>query len=281
MTPGDDSEILALNQPEINNNPIENDQFDSTENDYIESDQTSGTSNPKIRSDYGRKGNLRLGVYFTPEMIFYPLDEDLNNRSYSVDVNAIYEFSGYLIQSGIGVNWLSDDGNYKIDYNQYLGSYEDVYDVTFDTTGNEVVPIYHTETVDVYDTISHVTITPTESKYTYIQIPVLFGYGHTGKRFGWSVKGGPSLSILVHENIADMNMSDSQDKILNIDSELPNRISTNWQFVLAGGLSYKLGNHLSFAVEPVFRYYINSVYDNTNNKNPYSLGLRAGFLVDF
>jgi len=283
LTPGDDSELLALNQLEVNNNHIEVDQYDSTVSDGedIESNSGSRTSKPKIRSDYGKKGNLRLGAYFTPEMIFYPSSEDLNNRSYSVDVNAIYEFSGYLIQTGIGINWLSDDGNYKFDYNKYLGSYEDVYNVTFDTIGNEVIPTYHTETVDVYDTISHVSITPTNSNYTYLQIPVLFGYGHTGKRFGWSVKGGPSLSILVYEDIADMNMSDSQDKILNVDNELPNRISTNWQFVLAGGVSYKLSNHLSFAVEPVFRYYINSVYDNTANKNPYSLGLRAGFLVDF
>jgi len=135
----------------------------------------------------------------------------------------------------------------------------------------------------VYDSIAHVSITPTESKYTYLQIPLLFGYGTTNKRFGWFVKGGPSLSILVYENLADMSMSDSQNQIIKVDNELPSRIRTNWQFVFSGGISYKLSNHLSLSVEPMFRYYIKSAYDNTNpnTKNPYSLGLRAGFLMDF
>ncbi|MCD4683808.1 MAG: PorT family protein [Bacteroidales bacterium] len=292
LKPGDDSELLALNQTEyeavetkmeeINTEIIEEENVANTLSDNNPSNPEQ-SSNQEVRSDYGKKGNLKLGVYFTPEMIFYPSNSGFNNRSYSVDLNAIYEFSGYLIQSGIGVNWLSDDGNYKIDYNKYLGSYEDVYNVTFDTTGNEVIPIYHTETVDVYDSIDHITITPTKSNYTYLQIPVLFGYGHENRRFGWFVKGGPSLSILVHENIADINLSDSQNQIINVENELPSRISTNWQFVFSGGVSYKLSSHLSLSVEPVFRYYIKSVYDNTNlnTKNPYSLGLRAGFLLDF
>jgi len=215
-------------------------------------------------------------------MIFYPDNNDLNNRTYSLDVNAIYKFSGYFLQSGLGVSWASDEGNCEIDYNEYLGSYEDVYNVTYDTIGNELNPIYHTETVNVYDSIDRVSIMPTKNHYTYLQIPLLFGYGNENRRFGWFVKGGPSLSIMVHKDLSSNDMSGTEDKVLSVENEIPSRINTNWQFVFSGGISYKLSNHLSLSAEPVFRYYLNSTYDRSQLeiKNPYSLGLRVGFLID-
>ncbi len=240
-------------------------------------------SSPSIHDDYGKENNWSLGLFFTPEMIIYPSESDFNSRSYSLDVNAIYKFSGYLIQSGLGVGFSSDNGNCRVDYNQYMGSYQDVYDVTFDTIGGQVIPVYHTETIKVYDTVDHVTISPTKRKFTYLNLPILFGYGHEGRRFGWNVKAGPSLSVLIHENIPDVNLNDSQDKISYVENELPGRLKTSWQFVFSGGVSYKLGNSLNFTLEPVFRYYVNSTYEQnqTTLKKPYSLGIRAGFVVEF
>lgn len=292
LSPGDDDELLALHQ---NSQSESADMTEIIVTDYQDGvdSQNSNVNNvnieptsspesaPELKSDYGHKGNWAFGLFFTPEMIFYPDNNDLNNRSYALDVNAIYKFSGYLLQSGLGINWTSDEGNCEIDYNKYLGSYEDVYNVTFDTIGNEITPVYHTETVKVYDSIDHVSIMPTKNHYTYLQIPLLFGYGSENRRFGWFVKGGPSLSIMIHENVSS-NMSDTDDKILSIENEIPSRINTNWQFVFTGGISYKLSNHLSFTAEPIFRYYLNSTYEKNklNLKNPYSLGLRVGFLVD-
>ena len=293
ITAGSDEELLALNatsQSEINDS---NSFIDAQANPDIseaaieeENNESNAIAGPEtgssIKSDYGHKANWAFGLTFTPEMIFYPDNNDFNNRSYALDVSAIYKFSGYLLQSGIGVSWTSDEGNCEIDYNEYLGSYENVYNVTFDTTGSELSPIYHTETVRVYDSIERVSIMPTKNHYTYLQIPLLFGYGNENRRFGWFVKGGPSLSIMINENLANNNVSSSEDKILQIENEIPARINTNWQFVFSGGVSYKLSNHLSFTAEPVFRYYLNSTYERNklNLKNPYSFGLRIGFLID-
>lgn len=293
LSAGSDAELLAIN----NVYPDEAESIDETSIDEanialntLSSEQkgenvekeTGLEAAPEIRSDYGRKGKWMFGLFFTPEMIFYPDNNDLNNRSYSLDVNAIYKFSGYFLQSGLGVSWASDEGNCEIDYNEYLGSYEDVYNVTYDTIGNELNPIYHTETVKVYDSIDRVSIMPTKNHYTYLQIPLLFGYGNENRRFGWFVKGGPSLSILVHKDLSSNDMSGTEDKILSIENEMPSRINTNWQFVFSGGISYKLSNHLSLTAEPVFRYYLNSTYDRSQLeiKNPYSLGLRVGFLIE-
>jgi len=292
VTPGIDKELLAINSTtqsdvefanEITTYDSEstNESFTEKESENIESAAGLETV-PDLKSDYGHKGNWMFGLFFTPEMIFYPDNNNLNNRSYALEANAIYKFSGYLLQSGLGVSWTSDEGNCEIDYNKYKGSYEDVYNVTFDTIGNELIPVYHAETVKVYDSIDHVSNMPTKSHYTYLQIPVLFGYGNENKRFGWFVKGGPSLSIMIHKDISSNNMSGTEDKILRIENEIPSRINTNWQFVFASGISYRLSNHLSFTAEPVFRYYLNSAYKRSklNLKNPYSLGLRVGFLFE-
>lgn len=252
---------------------------------YILENENENSAEPALikTSDYGRKGNWGVGLFFSPEMIFYPSSSEFNSRSYSFDLHAIYSLSGFILQSGIGVGLSSDNGNYMIDYNRYLGSYDDVYDITFDTINGVLIPVYHTESVEVYDTIDHITITPTKRKYTYLNIPLLVGYGYEGKRFGWSIKTGPSISILINENVPDIGLGDSQNKILGIEDELPGRLKTNWQFVLTGGASYKLSNSFNFMLEPVFRYYINSAYEqnNTISKRPYSFGIRAGLVLGF
>ncbi|MEZ5195062.1 MAG: outer membrane beta-barrel protein [Bacteroidales bacterium] len=291
LVPGDDSELLAMNNDKYipqhsEQNTTNEDLANKNQNDNAVTEETNPSSsglavNPEIKSDYGKKNSWAFGLYFTPEMNFYPDNDILNNRSYSLDVQAMYKFSNYFIQSGLGISMTTDDGNYKINYNKYLGSYDYVYDVTFDTAGNQVTPIYHTEPMKVYDSVNHINISPTKSKYSYLQIPLLFGYGNESKRFGWFVKAGPSISILVNENISDYTMSDA--KILNVDSEMPGRIKTNWQIVLSGGLSYRISNNISLAAEPMFRYYIKSAYENNLNttKRPYSIGLRLGLLINF
>lgn len=249
--------------------------------------QTGLDSEPKKRqnkrNDYGQKSPWSMGVYFTPEMIVYPSDDQLRNYSYSLDLNATYKPGKYFMQSGIGFSRNHDQGNRQVNFNKYLGSYEDVYNVTFDTTASGVVPVYHTETVDVYDSIKHVIISPSKRHFTYLQIPLFFGYGEESKRFGWFVKGGPSISFLVHEDIPQSTFSEMEAKVLTIENELPGRINTNWQFILTAGATYKLGPQLSISLEPMFRYYIKSVYeqDKLNTKHPYSVGLRTGFLLNF
>jgi len=289
-----DSELLAIGEFVAQN---DKDEFSNNKNivlsdesdEIIESVPTEPINpdaadiNAEIKSDYGRTGAFVFGLFFTPEMIYYPSDQILTNKSYSLDINAIYKFSGYLLQSGLGIARSTDDGAYRVDYNKYLGSYEDVYNVTFDTTGGDINPVYHTETVNVFDTVTHVTINPTKNRYTYLQIPLLFGYGNENKRFGWFVKGGPSLSILIDDKKPDIYVPNEQYRLLSVENEIPARIKTHWQFVLSAGGSFRLSNNLSISVEPMLRYYLKSAYEtkNTTTKHPYSFGLRAGFLLNF
>jgi hypothetical protein len=222
-----------------------------------------------------------MGLYFTPEVIFYPDDSIPNQRSYTFEATGRWVKRDFFIESGLGLSFSSDDGNYAIDYEKFLGSYDDVYSVTFDTTeSGAVVPVYHTNVVNVYDSISKYRVEQTRNKYTYLQIPVYLGFQKEVNRFGWYFKGGPVLAILVHENIPEPDAGN--DKIIAVDQQMPSRVNTYWQFAVGAGITYKLSNKVSIAVEPVFRYYLNSQYQRKyiTTRNPYSVGLRAGLLFN-
>lgn len=263
---------------EIENNQIESEMVRGQEKVEMDSERSG-----KNKNHYREGGPWAFGVYFTPEMISYPSDNELKNYSYSLDLHANYKMGNYFLQSGLGLARTHEQGNSQINYNKYLGSYEDVYNVTFDSTSGTIIPVYHTETVNVYDSINHVEISSSKRYYTYLQIPLFVGYGKELNRFGWFVKGGPSISFLVHKKLPESDMNPMDALILNVEDELPGRINTNWQFVLSAGVTYKLGSRISISVEPMFRYYIKSVYeqDKLNTKHPYSIGLRTGFLLNF
>lgn len=268
------SQELNLTQTDKNNDLIRGKNVNS---------EGGNVGAPKQKNDYNLAENWQMGLFFTPEMIKYNSDNQLTNYSYSIDLQAIYKTNHLLFQSGLGLAQVTDKGNNRIDFHKYLGSYEDVYDITFDTTGTGLDPIFHTQTVYVFDTLNSVKISPTKRKFTYLQIPFLAGYGKEFRRFGWFIKAGPSLSLLINENKGLTGSGSEQDKVINVDNELPGRIQTNWQFIISGGASVKMGKNLSFSIEPMFRYYLQSAYEHNqlNTRHPYSIGLRSGLLLHF
>jgi len=231
---------------------------------------------------YNRRASWKLGIFFTPEVIFYPDDSIPNQRSYTFEATGRWVKNEFFIESGLGLSFSSDDGNYAIDYEKFLGSYDDVYSVTFDTTeSGSVVPVYHTNLVNVYDSIDRYKVEQTKNKYTYLQIPVYIGFQKEVNRFGWFIKGGPVLSLLIHENIPEPDAGN--DKIVSVDSQMPGRVNSTWQLGFSAGMSYKLSPKVSIAIEPTFRYYLSSQYQRKyiTTRHPYSVGLRTGLLFNF
>lgn len=236
----------------------------------------------QAQSSYNRKASWQMGVFFTPAVSFYPDDSISNQRSYTFDVSAKWIKNEFFVESGLGVSFSSDDGKYEIDYEQFLGSYDDVYNVTYDTTTNgAIVPVYHTNVVDVYDSVSRYSVDKTTNNYTYLQIPVYIGFSKNIDRFSWFVKGGPILSVLIHQNIPDPDAG--YNRIIGLDQQMATRVNTNWQLAISAGISYSLSNKVSLALEPTFRYYLNSQYESKyiSTKHPYTIGLRTGLLFNF
>lgn len=231
---------------------------------------------------YKKTATWQFGAFFTPEVSFYSDDSIANQRSYALDFTARWKKNEFFIESGLGVSFSSDEGKYAIDYEQFLGSYDDVYNVTFDTTeSGGLVPVYHTNVVNVYDSISRYKLDNTRNQYTYLQLPVYVGFHKQVDRLGWFVKGGPILSVLVNKNIPEPDAG--YNRIIGLDQQMATRVSTHWQLAVSAGITYQLSNKVSIAIEPTFRYYLNSQYEQKyiNTRHPYSVGLRTGLLFNF
>lgn len=232
-------------------------------------------------STYDMKPELLLGLRVTPGVMFFPDDNIQKEANYRVDLSTGLQFRDFFVETGLGINFSKDNGGYDYDYKKYLGTYDDVYQVTFDSTENGIIPTYHTNPVDVYDSVKE-TYVPTKNHYTYLEIPLYLGFRKQVNRLSYFVKGGPAFALLIHKNIPDVNLA-ANDEIIDIKKSQPLRVNTNWQIVLGAGIDYRIHRNLSLSVEPVFRYYVRSAYERRyiKSRHTYDIGLRAGVLYNF
>jgi len=229
-----------------------------------------------------------LSLFYFREWIYYPEDKDQVDHkiSQSIEINGRYLFSEFFIQSGLGFAFSEDDGDCRINYNTYelTGTYEDVYEVTFDSTNQGMVPVFHTQTIEVYDTLNQKMYAPMGHKYTYIQIPLLFGFEQSiSGRFFYNLKLGPLIAIMIGDNESDIEYPTGYIAVTDIYIPLPNRVKTSWQFMLGAGFGYNVSNHVSLSIEPAFKYYLGSGYKSTDmaTQHPFSIGLRGGITYRF
>jgi hypothetical protein len=236
-------------------------------------------------SDYARlkRANWSLGLYFNPEVTSCR-DENIENTiSYNVSVLPKISFSHLFIQSGINMRFTNDKGNYAVDYNRYLGSYEDLYLITFDSTENGVIPTYYTNTVDVYDTINHYSVSQTKVGYTYMEIPLFIGYRYSFGKFSLFAKAGPSASFLLSKNMPETVYPEDKAKIVNVDYQVPTRSVINWQMMMGAGFDYQFADKLSFSFEPTFRIAMKPEYDlpDASKGKTSAFGIRLGLNYNF
>jgi len=236
-------------------------------------------------NDYLFRSPWAVGLLFGYEWIYYPGDSIEKKNAYSIDLTAIYQNDQFLFRSGIGISVSNDNGEFIIDYETYdsTGFYYGV-NSFYINSDNPDNPVFDTYAETVYDSVEHTSYEHPENQYTYIQIPLLIGYKVLNiNRFSCSLMGGPVLSILVHEDEKTFNSSDNYTTLINIEDNTPQRLKTNWQFMFSAGLNYRISNHLDLSIEPTYKYYIQSVYEQriAGTKNPWSIGFRGGIVYTF
>lgn len=235
----------------------------------------------QIKDDYGKRSNLALGIFYAREKVYYPLRSD--QISNTIDINGIYSFSDFLIQSGLGITTVKDLCDYNVNYNSFeiVGSYYEVDSLIFDSiTGN---PTYYTTLQNVYDSVNGDCSSNAINKYTYLRIPLIFGYKKEFKRWSYFIKGGPVLNILVKNTEPEPHSFASDMAIQHIDRLTPGRIKTYWQLYMGVGLSYQVNRWLGIMIEPTASYNLSSIYNRNylTSKRPYSMGLRSGIIFNF
>jgi hypothetical protein len=222
------------------------------------------------------------GFYFTPEVMLNDYD--------SVDILPVYSFSyeptfhvsnHFFVRTGLGVQYARDRGFGKIDFtrDEVVGTYEDVYDVTFDSVGGEIVPTYYTETRDIWDSVRHIYVSELTNKYIYLQVPLLFGYHNKGSKFNWYFYGGPAINFMVSRSIDDPGEGLQNSSIRQAENSLPERSDYYMQLWFGAGIEYRFARQLGLALEPTYRYYFDHMYkSDPYRKGLSSFGLRIGIV---
>ena len=225
-------------------------------------------------------GKLALGIYFAPEIIFDPFDSLTIQNSYAINIEPVYYFNNHwFVRPGLGLQYARDKGFVKTDYLSwdYMGSYNDVVDVTIDTTGGVMTPIYHTKEREVYDSIRHFSVTEETNRYLYLLTSVVVGYHNHSEKIGWSMYAGPAINFVLY-NKRDIPVDDNTS-IISMDYNLPERKSPQYHIKLGFGLDYRIGRNWLVTVELEYRYFINGLNGGGIYNNSLSgIGTRFGFV---
>jgi hypothetical protein len=243
----------------------------------------ANASNGSSKSRGNAISKWKAGVFISPEFALTTLDSLEVLHSYTLGVDMQYSLSkNTFLRFGLGTTYSRDRGFTAIEFKRwdYIGSYNDVYEVTFDTSSGVPVPTYHTHKVDVYDSIQHFDVSETTNRYLYMQFPVMLGYNiETKGRFNWYVYGGPVINALVYKEKSTPEL-DKNSTFLNYNTDLYERDNLIYQFRLGMGFEFDLTSKFSFTFEPDYIYYFNPVFKNYYEKQPLStLSLRLGFFI--
>ncbi len=238
-----------------------------------------------VQSNPKSNGLWSTGLYFTPEMYFENYDSLKTLPSYTLSVEPTYYINKHLfVRFGLGFTYGHDRGYTRINYSgkNVLGTYEDVYDVTFDSVDGQLVATYYTKTVEVWDTTNLVTVKEPTNTYFYIQTPLMLGYYHRSNHINWYFYGGPSFNYMVSKNIAKPTEDIDYIELLDIDNHLPQRSDYYIQLWLGAGIELKASDRISLSLEPNYRLTLNNLYQERSYKKALSgFTMRFGLVYYF
>ena len=218
-----------------------------------------------------------MGIYYRPEMIFNIIENDKWIHNFGFEFTFHPFNPRYVIRTGIGLSISKGFYEYKVDYNEYLGSYNSLDSVSFSLAENNfnLIPTYYFSSSDVYNENLSSYYTKLYRRFIYLQIPLELGYDFYKKgTFSIGIRTEPMLSLLINQQTTDLQLDPGKDKIVQINRITPERIAANWQY-MAGFNFTKTLNHVILECEPRVAYYFNSVYEKGDQtKSPYSVNIR-------
>ncbi len=233
--------------------------------------------------DYAKMNYLWLSFHITPEAIFKRDAKQQVKKALDFDLTGIYRKQDWYVEAGAGIALSEDDGTFNINYtqNDSIGYFYKV--TSFDIDPATGKPVFNTDVEGVYDTVPYNQTRVVNNRYTYLRFPVyggikVFDY----KRFSVFLKTGAVFSVLTNKNESGINYINDKATWIQITNRTPERIHSTIQLSVGAGLMYKISNSLDLSIEPVYNYYLNSLYEQRfNSKSPWSAGLRTGINFKF
>lgn len=202
---------------------------------------------------------------------------------YSVDLSVLFQRNRFSVETGLGIGFSKDKIDFSYNYltNELIHTYVYVDSIYYDPiTGTTQ---YFTTTVDVYDSIPYSKQTSSETKYTYLQIPLELGYEILkNEKYSLCIKAGITYFTEINRKETRPDIYHENSRITSYNSyEI---IRKKEFFRMSGGLEFRWGinSKLRFTAKPTFNYFFNQIYDNEyNRENPIALGIRFGLYYKF
>ncbi len=234
------------------------------------------------------QNRFSLAVYVAPEMTEYTrMASSSREKSFATGIALNYNTQQYIIQAGVEVSHFYDLGDYMVRMETWdsIGYYHHVNGFIIDPENPGNI-IFDTDEVAVWDSVKHHSHQQTRNTYTYLQFPLMVGYKAMEHGiFSAYIKTGPSFSLLLNRSEPYLDFNQPGATINAIDNYSLPRLTTNVQLLLGLALHLQATEKLGIMAEPVYRYYLNTVYsvngDGEKLKNPYSIGVRAGIFYTF
>lgn len=189
------------------------------------------------------------------------------------------------MRTGAGLSIAKGTNELVVEYNDFLGAYNklDSMQFTWNDPTHQYIPKFYMTNQNVWDSLMKLDYARVVKRYTYLQIPMIMGYDFwQSDRISIGVRVGPVMSILLASKQLSGAYDPGEKRIVSINSIAPEQVSLNWQVMAGLHTSIRLTRELQFEIEPSIRYYFNSVYEKpVNNAKPWSIGIRAAFVVKF
>lgn len=230
----------------------------------------------------GDRINLSLGLSYSPEWMFNTLEGAKFVNNFAIE--GLFHYGPFSIRTGVGLSIGKGTNEVKIEYNDYLGTYNKLDSIQFkwDTPTHQYLPTYYLSRKDVWDSLLRIEDAKIVKRYTYLQIPLIFGYTfYEREKFSAGFRIGPVMSALLTVKELSDPYDQGKNRVIRVNDISPEQVDLNWQVMTGLSAIYRFNDRFRFELEPSVRYYFNSVYEKPyNNAKPWSAGIRAGFLID-
>ena len=226
--------------------------------------------------------------------------------SFSLGANVSYEIDKWRIQTGVSYLQLNENFIYSEEINTIdtTGSFWEYtptgYTHSFDTVGYQFqidtlngdtffvyVPMIIDSIIMVYDsskiyqtkTTSSIKDYNIRNKYTYLNIPLMFGYNfYNNKKLSLTGKLGGNIGILLNAKGKSFSLADNKS-IIDFDINSLPFVKTNIRWMASINMYYKLEKNMGVYVEPYYRGSLNSMFDSNHllGLKANAIGIYAGF----
>jgi Outer membrane protein beta-barrel domain len=226
---------------------------------------------------------LNLGI--SPELSVYRNGDRYSETNYWLNAGVTYHAGRFSVQSGVGLGYVFDHGNYRVNYKSKdsIGYFTSI--ISFIVTPGNII-VYTTKDIPVYDSLKHVADDRAVTRYTYLQIPLLLGYElFETNHFSLGIKAGPSISFLIGTKEAAPFIDYPNARLIRVENNTLSRVKVNWEIQAALDLEYRLVKNFSMYAQPYYKHYFKPFSTGesttTSAKDPYSIGIEIGARYNF